>query len=89
MNVRVLIVPSQKPGVHYVAILNDSARVWRFLKGPSTVHSSRVWQWLARLDPRWLKAPWAIEDAPAHFANPDAVLERYARTGTGRIGTKP
>lgn len=83
MNFIVLVAPSEKPGVSYVSIINDAGRFWRFVKGPSAVHTSRIWQYVARLDPRWLKAPWAIHDAAAQFANPDAVLDRYAKTGTG------
>ncbi len=79
-----LISPSGTPGVHFVSIINDAGRYWRFVRGPVTVRSSKIWQWLARLNPLWLKAGWSIEDIPRQFANPDAVLEQYASTGSDK-----
>jgi hypothetical protein len=81
---RALAVPSARTGLHYVAIINDSARLWRFVRGPVTVHSSRVWHWLARVDPRWLNAGWCISDELSNAASPDAVLDGYAKYRTER-----
>lgn len=78
----VLIVPSDTPDVLFVAIINEAPRLWRFQKGPAAVRRDRVWRWLARIDPRWLNAPWSIDDTPSHASNPDEIIERFARTGS-------
>lgn len=82
MLLMVLIVPSDTPEVLYVAIINERPRLWRFQRGPAAVRRDRVWHWLARIDPRWLKAPWSISDTPSHASNPDEIIERFARTGS-------
>ena len=87
---RAIAVSAVNPGVHYVAIINDGAKSWRFLRGPTAVHSHRIWQWLARVDPRWLKASWATQENENLGApNPDAVLDRFANTGTAKGPCNP
>lgn len=84
-NLRAIAVPSITPGVHFVGIINDAAKHWRFVRGPVAVHSPRIWRWLARVDAHWLNASWAIQANGNFIANsPDDVLDRFAKTGTAK-----
>lgn len=85
---RAIAAPSTTPGVHYVGIINEAARHWRFIKGPVPVHSNRVWQWLAKVNPHWLKASWAVQEGESRLAtSPDDVLDSYAKASTAKGGS--
>ena len=85
---RAIAVPSTTPGVHFVAIINDAAKIWRFARGPSAVPSRQIWRWLAAVNPHWLKAGWAFQETDNPRApNPDAVLDRFSNTGTEKRPT--
>jgi hypothetical protein len=60
MRLRAIVIPAQTAGVHYVAIINDGGRYWRFVKGPSAVRSTGAWRWLARTAPPL--AGWTMGD---------------------------
>ena len=85
---RAIAVPSTTPGVHFVAIVNDSAKLWRFVRGPSAVPSHKIWQWLAAVNPHWLKAGWGFQEtANPREPNPDSVIQRFSKTGTDKHPT--
>ncbi len=80
-----LVSPTFSPGVHHVGVVEVSGRQWKFIDGPASVKTSRVWQKLFDADEDWTCSTSVLLDRADDLSIPAQSPDHLIDLVTGRV----